>query len=189
MAVGFRFLSCGPEDNSPTVWLEAHGGVRQPCGIEHAIALYFPEYGPVRFRPLLERERLPQVDTDLTPLVIVTAPRLLRGVIWTAGEVEFLSTPLRRTFPGLHRLSKQFLAWLSELPRAHPDPSSDEVAFSYFLRGELLNFDSPLFVFPSAMDALRRRTFFVGSHVGAAYIDTLCRELRLQGILCTPPEA
>ncbi len=188
MALVFRYLSCDSDADSVPAWLEARGGTRQPCGVEHTIALYFPALGPVAFCASQDGH-LPQVDPSVTPVVTVAAPRLVRGVIWTAGEVAFLPTPLRGNCPGLHRLSKQFHAWLSENPRAHSDPTSNEPVFPYFLRGELLNFEPPIFVFPSAMAALRNRTFFVSSHVGATYIDTLCRELRHQGIVCGPPEA
>ncbi len=188
MPLRFRFLSCDSDADSVPSWLEARGGTRQPSDLKNTIALSFPAFGPVVFLPSAVSGP-PQVDTSVTPIVTVAAPRLVRSVIWTAGEVAFLPTPLRRNCPGLHRLSKQFLAWLSEYPRAHSHPGPDEPVYPYFLRGELLNFDSPIFVFPSAMAALRSRTFFVSSHVGAAYINTLCRELQHQGVLCSPPEA
>jgi len=48
-----------------------------------------------------------------------------------------------------------------------------------------MNFDAPVFAFPSGMRALRGGRYFISDDDSKDKLGQLCRKLRLRGIECT----
>jgi hypothetical protein len=106
-------------------------------------------------------------------------------VLWTAGEVHFLATPLRKLYPKLEDVSRRFHKWLTQFDLVFSRrPPVDE--WNYYLEGGIRNEDSDVFALPEAMNALRKGQYFVAEADTPVRLETLCRALRLRGVDCTP---
>jgi hypothetical protein len=80
---------------------------------EDGILFYFDQVGP-----LLE-------DSKSSPLVNVFLPKKTREVLTTAGEVHFLTSPMKM-FPQLVEVNRKFWKWLKQYQLVYtrkPDPA------------------------------------------------------------------
>jgi len=123
------------------------------------------------------------VDFNRSPVVSVFLPRVQRRVLWTVGEVHFLATPLREQFPALHKISSAFAKWLASYECVFTRKGGSP--YAYYLEGSVMNFDSPVFAFPSGIRALRAGQYFISDNDINYKLDQLCQKLRLRGVECT----
>jgi len=170
----FRYLAIGDEAAAVPDWFSA----LEPAPVfqrdARRLAVWFKHFGPLAIHD-------GQLDAKNSPLVTIFEPRQQRTVLWTAGEVHFLATPLKTRFPKLHNVSRAFSRWLA----------SQECVFSrrsamhdwdYYLEGALRNFDPEIFAFPEAMRALRSGQYFVAYDTSSRELEVLCKALRLRGV-------
>ena len=139
--------------------------------------------GPLPAHEPVQHSADGSIDAAASPLVNVWLPAVRRRLLWTVGEAHFLSTPLRKLYPGLHKVSSAFSKWLGGLPCIYPS-TEDENNFNYYLEGSVRNFDAPVYAFESGMSALTRGQYFVAPDDTEYLLDKLCMTLRLRGIEC-----
>lgn len=175
MGTTYRFIEAPGEGSDVLAWFRALPDSPSELVSEAGHLFHFRTMGPIAM------EHGAPVS-DRSPLVNVFVPRVRRGVLWTAGEVHFLATPLR-SFPALQRISFAFKRWLSRLECIYEGPSPrPESEWAYFLEGSLRNHDSPIYALPSGMEALRAGRYFVSDDETDGQLDALCAALRLRGL-------
>jgi diadenosine tetraphosphatase ApaH/serine/threonine PP2A family protein phosphatase len=165
------------ESEGPRVYLPNEDGVRAAASYENPKEALRTQY----FREENGNARI--LDRENSPLVWITLPRRLRGVLWTAGAVTFTSTPLRTRFPRLGGLHRSFVRWIRQFQLVY-DPQKRKSDLDYYLEGGIRNYDTEVRALPNAAAALRNGQYFV--NVGATHdgVDDLCRQLRLRGVNC-----
>jgi hypothetical protein len=144
----------------------------------HGVSLYFREFGPL----VLADGRT--LDSHRSPMVSVFLPRVRRGVLWTVGEVHFLATPLRKLYPGLHKLNRRFSAWMRRFECVFDNGNSPRPEWAYQLEGSAQSYGPPIFALPSGLEALNSGRYFVARDDTEFELDKLCKQLRLRGIQC-----
>ena len=177
MGTTYRFIADPSESSEVMAWFRSLPEPPIESAKERGFLLYFKAFGP------LAHGLDGTIDVKKSPLVTVVLPQVKRGVLWTVGEVHFLATPLRRSFPALHRLSSAFSKWLSERDCVFSNDRSEN-PYRYYLEGSIGNYDAPVFAFESGLRALQSGRYFVGDDDTDFRLDKLCQALRLRGIEC-----
>jgi len=177
MGTIYRFIEQPTTPSDVMGWFRALAQPPTEVPTERATVLYFGDLGPLVY------ETHGKLDARKSPVATVFLPRVMRGVLWTVGEVHFLATPLRKLFPRLYTISSDFSGWLTTHECIHSNTSASN-AYDYYLEGSVRNFDSPVFAFDSGLDALRAGRYFVSDHDNDFVLDKLCRALRLRGVEC-----
>ena len=177
MGATYRYLAVNDEHQAIVQWFCNRSEAPEVTPTQKGVSLLFTGAGATVHN--IEGT----ADPKRSPMVNVFSPSPARGRLWTAGEIHFLATPLRKQFPHLHRISSELRGWLQQFELVHPRP---DVRWDYFLEGSIRNYDSEVFALPKAFLALQRGdTYFVGNTDSPATIDDLCRTLRLRGQPCT----
>ncbi|MBR7747875.1 hypothetical protein [Undibacterium baiyunense] len=177
MSTTFRFIAnpLGPSD--VISWFKELPLPPTMVQTERGWNLHFHEFGSLVY----------SIDSTInpqkSPVVIIFLPRVVRGVLWTVGEVHFLSTPLKQQFPKLHRISTAFSKWLSAMPCVYSN-NCKENEFAYYLEGSVQNQDTPVFAFESGYSALQSGRYFVADSDNEYRLDTICKTLALRGVPC-----
>lgn len=144
----------------------------------HGVSLYFRDFGPL----------VPAADGRLdpyrSPVVSVFVPRIRRGILWTVGEVHFLPTPLRKLYPGLHKLSRQLGTWMTRFECVFANGHCPRPEWDYQLEGSTKSYDPPIYAVPGGLEALNSGRYFVARDDTEFMLDRLCKQLRLRGIQC-----
>jgi hypothetical protein len=130
----------------------------------------------------LSRDGEGAIDPKNSPVVTVFLPRVIRGALWTVGEVHFLATPLRERFPVLHKVNAQFAKWLLQSECVFSNKPGGASKWNYYLEGSTRNFDPPIYGLPSGLSALQDGRYFVGDDDPPIVIEKLCSALRLRGV-------
>lgn len=129
------------------------------------------------------------VDTNRSPVVLFIQPQVRHGILWAAGEVQFLPEKMSTTFPALQRLLVRFRKWLRTFPVVFRQPRLPETSggpWDYYLEGGIRNVCDELYALPGGMAALQRGQYFVWQGASSDH-EVLIRQLRLRGVEC-PPE-
>jgi hypothetical protein len=172
-----RFVADPAEPSDILDWFRSQDLVPEERRLEWGVALLYPSLGDVR----LAADG--SFDGAHSPIVTVLIPRVRRKLLWTVGEVHFLPMPLSQ-FPELASLRRSFLRWFEDYPLiydAHPDGPHE---FDYYLEGSAMNW-GPIRAFPSGMNALTAGRYFVSCRESDGSLSTLCRKLRLRGVVCS----
>lgn len=175
MGVTIRFIE-EPGPNRVLAWLRAHPAEPEEVLTERSTVFHFRACGPLLY------DSRGHIDTALSPVATLFPPRVRRAALWTAGEVHFLPTQMRRKFPALHRTAADLAKWLSSFHCVFAPGASSE--FAYYLEGSLRNEDSPIYALPSGLDALNDGRYFVSEGESDGRLDGLCQQLRLRGVEC-----
>jgi len=133
MGVTFRYLATESESDAVLSWFRRLSDAPLMIETPRGALLHFANLGPLVGLP-------GPIDSAKSPVVTVFLPRRRRGVLLTAGEVDFLPSPLRKRFPALHKISQDFRRWLREFDCVF-SPSSTSRDWDYYLEGRLKNFD------------------------------------------------
>jgi hypothetical protein len=178
MGITYRYLSA-PSNCDVLDWFRSSAANIREVPTPRSRVLYFPDMGPLR------HGEDGTIDQRSSPVVTIFAPVVRRGVIWTVGEVHFLPTPLRKLFPGLHRLSGAFRQWLEshELVFSNSEKNNQ---WNYYLEGSVKNFDPPVYALAGGIEALSKGQYFVSEDDNDFVIEKLCKALRLRGVSCAP---
>lgn len=177
MGSTFRFIA-NPELPNPVMeWLRALPFPPEEVPTARGIVLHFRRCGTLSYKPD------GSILADESPVATLFAPRIRRGILWTVGELHFLSKRTPERFPDLENVSSMFSRWLKRFPRVYSNkfPLNE---FGYFLEGSVKHFDSPVYAFESGLDALRSGRYFVGDSDDELVLDKLCKSLRLRGTDC-----
>lgn len=181
MGNSFRFIAAPSETSEVLAWFESLPLPPDAISTDYGYVLYFRECGPLRY------QTDGRIDAQASPVATVFLPKTRRQLLWTVGEVHFLSTPLRSQFPSLQKVNSAFSRWLKEFPCVFSNKRRDK-EFSYYLEGSIQNYDAPVYAFETGMTALQEGRYFVGQGDSEARIDILCRTLRLRGVECATTE-
>jgi hypothetical protein len=127
-----------------------------------------------------------QLDARKSPLVSVFLPIKKRGVLWTAGEVHFLPTPMSKVCPPLASINRSFRKWLTHFERVFALDPTWQGKWDYYLEGSIRNHAPEVFALPNAMNALRQGHYFVAERDNDSLLDKICQSLRLRGVNCVP---
>jgi hypothetical protein len=176
MGTTYRFIADPHEPSEVLAWFRALSVPPTEVEKERGVLLLFGEPGSLAY------DASGAIDAKASPLVSIFSPRVRRGILWTVGEVHFLSTPVRKRFPALHRVSSAFSDWLSTRHCGYSDQNDE---FGYYLEGSIKNFDSAVFAFESGLRALRAGRYFVADDDTEFLLDQLCQKLRLRGVECS----
>jgi hypothetical protein len=174
MGVTVRFLAMEREADLVLNWFRALSSPPRAIATDRGATMHFAELGPLIGPP-------GPIDGTSSPVVTLLLPRRRRGILLTAGEVHFLPTPLRKQFPALHEIRRDFGRWLRNFDCVF-SRSSRPGDWDYYLEGSIRNFDSDVFALPEAMAALRAGQYFVADDDTAEVLDRLCKSLRLRGV-------
>jgi hypothetical protein len=177
MGSTFRFIEEPSDQSQVLTWFRA---LPDPPGIvptARGVAMHFKSAGPLIYAAD------GSIDTKLSPVATVFLPHTARGVLWTVGEVHFLSTPLRQTFPSVHKVSSAFSKWLAKNECVLSIKSSSN-QYNYYLEGSVRNHDAPVYAFESGLNALKAGKYFVADGESSFFLDKLCKSLKLRGVEC-----
>jgi hypothetical protein len=175
MGSTLRYLAVDGEDSAILDWFDHLDAPPRRVPVERGSVLYFRELGP------LVHDGAGRIDSAASPVATVIPARSVRSILWTAGEVHFLATPLRSRFPGLDRIRRQFGNWLGQFNPVYQGRPGD---WDYNLEGSIRNYDSAVYAMPGAMAALERGTYFVADDDNDIFLDKLCRRVALRGVTC-----
>jgi len=184
MGATYWFLATDGEHEKVLAWFR---GLAKPPeefpagGI--GVLLIFRAFGDLVYKQSASGGTGP-LDPQKSPLVSVFLPIKKRGILWTAGEVHFLPTPMRKVCPPLEPINRSFRKWLANFDRVFAVDPKWGGKWDYHLEGSIRNHASEVFALPNAMDALRRGQYFVADRDNDLRLDTICQSLRLRGINC-----
>ena len=176
MASSFRFIT-DPSEGQPVLeWFRALPNAPEEVPSARGVVLNFPTCGPLVYAAN------GTIIAEESPVATLFLPRVERRVLWTVGEVHFLTARLRERFPDLAKIQLAFSKWLKSHPCVCSDiPSNDE--FRYYFEGSVKNYP-PVYAFPSGIVALQSERYFVGDADHEHVLDALCRMLHLRGVTC-----
>jgi len=147
------------------------------------VLLNFSAFGSLAYKQS-DSGGVGELDAQSSPLVSVFLPIQKRGVFWTAGEVHFLPTRMRKVCPPLESINRNFRKWLKDFERVFATDATWDGKWDYYLEGSIRNWAPEVFALPNAMNALRRGQYFVAERDNDLLLDQVCRSLRLRGINC-----
>ncbi len=122
-------------------------------------------------------------DQTMSPLISVYLPKVRRGVLWTIGEVHFLSKS-KANFPALKRIEKDFRRWLGRYPVVWSREKDGEEGYGYFIEGTVKNVAAQIIGLPAGKAAFDAGQYFVAEHDNDYVLDQVCQSLRLRGVNC-----
>jgi len=179
MAITFRFLASPEEGQMVLNWFK---GLPDPPHVHprpDGAALFFTQFGPLLMTATNE------ADAKRSPVVLVVLPQVRHGILWTAGEAQFLTERMKSSFPGLQRVLTSFRQWLRTFPVVFRQPRLPETSggpWDYYLEGGIRNVSDELFALPAGMKALERGQYFVWQGDSEGRLDPVLRMLRLRGV-------
>ena len=186
MATTFRFLASPEEGQTVLNWFAR---LPEPPHVHprpDGAALFFRQFGPLVMTSTNE------MDVTRSPVVLVLLPQVRHGVLWTAGEVQFLAERMRSSFPGLQRVLTSFRQRLKGFPLVFRQPRLPETSggqWDYYLEGGIRNVSDEVFALPAGMAALERGQYFVWHGDTEGRLDPVLRSLRLRGVMSAEPGA
>jgi len=179
MATTFRFLASPEEGEKVLNWFTALPEPPHVHSRPDGAALFFRHFGPLVMTAKNE------VDVKRSPVVLLILPQIRHGILWTAGEVQFLAEKMRSSFPGLQKVLTSFHRWSRAFPVVFRQPRLPETSggsWDYYLEGGIRNVSDEVFALPQGMIALERGQYFVWQGDSEGRLDTVLRMLRLRGV-------
>jgi hypothetical protein len=186
MAATFRFLASPDEVQMVLDWF---GALPEPPLVHprpDGAAFFFKLFGPLVMTTTNE------VDVKQSPVVLLIRPQVRHGILWTAGEIQFLAERMRSTFPGLQKVLTSFRQWLTAFPVVFRQPRLPETSggpWDYYLEGGIRNVSDEIFALPRGLAALERGQYFVWQGDSKARLDTVLKSLQLRGVPNAEPSA
>jgi hypothetical protein len=178
MGTTFRFIEAPSEQSQVLAWFHALPDPPVLVPTARGAAMHFKSAGPLIY------DSGGSIDVKLSPVATVFLPHPARGVLWTVGEVHFLSTPLRQSFPSVYKVSSAFSKWLASHECVFNNKAASNL-YNYYLEGSVQNHDAPVYAFESGLSALKAGTYFVADGESDFVLEKLYKSLRLRGIQCT----
>lgn len=186
MATTFRFLASPEEGQMILNWFTERTEPPHVHPRPDGAALFFRQFGPLVMTATNE------VDVKQSPVVLFVRPQVRHGILWTAGEVQFLAERMRSSFPELQKTLTSFRQWLRAFPLVFRQPRLPETSggsWDYYLEGGIRNVSDEIFALPAGMEALERGQYFVWQGDTEGRLDTVLKSLRLRGATNAEPSA
>jgi hypothetical protein len=185
MGASFYFLEEPATTSAVLNWFRDQPTPPTEAPHDRGVVLHFHGFGPLvkRTPDFLHPS---EIDEKHSPVMNLFLPAVKRGVFWTMGEVHFLTTSLRQTFPALYHVQETFRTWLRQHDCVFSAKSFSAGSFDYYLEGSTRNTADAVYALPTGMTALRAGRYFIAARETDAKIDTLCRMLRLRGVEADP---
>lgn len=173
----FYFVE-SPEGPSDVVaWFRALADPPEEAATDYGLALHFMSSGP------LVRNGDGHIDAARSPVATVVLPKVRRGVLWTVGEVNFLSNLSVPENKAVRRVASSFKKWLRNQEQVYAQSRGPHSPFDYFLEGSCKNWGD-IYGLPTGLAHLRRGGYIVSSKDNDLVLDRVCKLLRLRGIDC-----
>lgn len=166
MGSTFRFIA-DPSMPQPVLeWLRGLPVPPEEVPTDKGMVLHFRSYGR------LSNASDETIIAEESPVATLFLPRVERGVLWTVGELHFLTVRLRERFPDLAKIQVALAKWLKGHTRVCSDIPGDN-EFRYYLEGSAKSYP-PVYALPSGLVALQAGRYFVGDGDNDHVLDTLC---------------
>jgi hypothetical protein len=178
MATTYYFLAA-PDEGGVLEWFKSQADVPEEHTNDVRTLLFYRQFGS------LHHDLNGEVDASKSPLVSIDPPKVRRGVLWTVGEVHFLTTNMADAFPELERMRRKFQTWLKQFPVVWERQRGGEEGYGYYLEGGSKNVADRIFGLPLGLAAFEAGQDFVADHDNEHRLDSLCKVLRLRGVNCT----
>lgn len=176
MGVTHRFIEAPNGHSAVAEWFRSFPSTPVETKTERGYVFFFSQFGDLIY------DDNGRIDSTKSPVVNIFLPRIRRGILWTVGEVHFLSTPLKQQFAELHKVNVAFKKWLSGNELIFLNAPSVENKWNYYLEGSTRNYDLPIFALLSGADAIRNGQYFVADDDTEVRLDKICASLRLRGL-------
>lgn len=176
MGTTHRFIESPGGTSLVIEWFQSTGIPIVEVETKKGHIYYFREFGE------LEYDSSGAIDFKNSPVVTLFLPRIVRGELWTVGEVHFLSTPLRERFPRLHKVHISFKKWLANFELVFSNKPGGPSMWNYYLEGSTQNDDAPIYGLPSGVSAIQSGRYFIGDGDNNLRVDKICSALRLRGV-------
>ena len=175
MSMTYRFIEDPAITSAVRQWFQDLPSPPEETETERAIVLYFRALGPLTYTASGE------INTKLSPVATLYLPRLVRGTLWSVGEVHFLAATLKEQFPELHKIKTAFAKWLRQFEIVFSNKPAGPSEWNYYLEGSVKNYDPPIFGLPSGYQAIQNGQYFISDGESDSVIDKVCASLRLRG--------
>lgn len=179
MGTTYRFIESPLEQSQIIEWFRSEALDFQEIETKTGYILYFKNFGELIHTPD------GKIDVRNSPTITIFTPKIIRGVLWSVGEIHFLSTPLKQKFPELHKLSSALNKWLGKLPCVYSNRPGVENEWNYYLEGSTKNYDAPIYAFRSGLNALKKEQYFISDSESEFVVEKLCNLLKLRGVEVT----
>jgi hypothetical protein len=123
-------------------------------------------------------------DASKSPLVSLHLPCVRRGILWTVGEVHFVTQNLGALYPGLNALRRRFQRWLGPHEIVWERQREIEEGYGYFIEGGVKNIADRIYALPTGVAAHANGQYFVAKHDNDFVLDRICKKLALRGVSC-----
>jgi len=122
MATTFRFLASPEEAQTVLSWFARLPDPPHVHPRPDGAALFFRQFGALAMTATNE------ADPKRSPVVLLVVPQARHGILWTAGEVQFLAERMRSSFPGLQKVLTCFREWVRSFPVVFRQPRFPETS-------------------------------------------------------------
>ena len=171
------FLETPGDVSEVVAWFRARPAPPVENRAPSNLVLYFREFGPL----VLDREGSP--DASRSPIITIYPPEIRRGLLWTVGEIHFLSTLSLDGNKPIRTLARSFSRWLKAHEQVYDLSSTAANEYGYFLEGSAKS-RGPIYALPSGIERLKRGGYFVSQEDNDVVLERVCRALRLRGLRC-----
>ncbi|WP_150625961.1 hypothetical protein [Pandoraea captiosa] len=175
MGKSFRFITDPAGEMEVLQWFRDLPEPPEEVHNATHVQLYFRPLGPLQY--LSDGS----IDAEKSPIVSIAKPRVVHNLLWTVGVINFRTSALSKLYPSLHRTQKDLEQWLSDLPCIYSGTDRDN-QYSYYLEGGVRNEISPIYAFPSGLEAIERGRYFVSHLDTEGRLAQLRQTLRLRGL-------
>lgn len=143
------------------------------------VVLYFRSFGSLTY------DDAGSINVALSPVVTIARPTRRRMVLWTVGEVNFLSTLSLPQNKPLRNVSRAFTKWLKGHQLVYDQSPRADNPFAYYIEGTAKNWGD-IYALPSGLEHLQRGGYVVSARDNEFVVDRVCKMLRLRGVDCSP---
>ncbi len=179
MGTTYRFIESPLEQSQVIEWFRSEASEFQEIETKGGYVLYFKNLGE------LTHTADGEIDARNSPIVTIFIPKVIRGALWSVGEIHFLSTPLKQKFPELHKLSSALNKWLGRFTCVYSNKPGAVNEWNYYFEGSTKNYDPPIYSFPSGLHALMKEQYFISDSESEFVVEKLCKSLKLRGVEVT----
>lgn len=172
----FYFLEAPQPESEVLNWFKALSDAPEVSTFDWGRMLHFRHLGP-----LLAADD-GSLDVTVSPVVTFFAPRQVRGVFWTVGEVRFLTKG--RSIPRMDAILRAFRSWMKGFEIVFEQKLSGCHDWDYYLEGSIVNVAPVIYALPSGREALSEDRYFISNRDVDRDLSIICRKLHLRGVVC-----
>lgn len=178
---GFCFVEAPGLGSDVVEWFRRMSEPPEETPTAHGMVLYFRGFGPLAYN------ETGAIDVARSPVVSIVLPTVRREILWTVGEVNFLSTLSLPQNRQVKNVVRSFATWLRGHQRVYEQSPKADNPLAYYIEGSARN-RGDIYALPSGMTHLQRGGYVVSFRDNALVVDRVCRRLRLRGVDCGPSD-